>query len=692
MSAEPTDAERRAGAEAAREHDRPQPLDENDPPPVDRYCDLVLTGGVADGVIYPWAILEIARAYRFKNIGGTSVGAIAAALAAAAEYSRRRGHHSGFNEVLRKLPGKLAEKVDGNTRLYSLFQPERSTRRLFELFVGLFSPKSETRATSLIGRIVRRIANAAGTPGRIAHSVLRAYKARAFVGTLLGVAIAGLLAALWWLCFVTPKSDLTLASGLALVAGLAVPCALLGVLLLVGCGILRDAARLVGNNYGLCRGCRVEGRPDDQKALVEWLHEGIQGAARRRLDEPLTFSDLWKAPAGPIEGPMKPALPVKKPRSIDLRMITTNLTQGRPYQLPLEDDSEPVYFKVKELRPYFPKEVLKHLIRNSVSYRPGPFDPPRHPDHVKLRELPKGKLPILVAARLSLSFPILFSTVPLWAIDEVPVFDGENRKIGTTRAMRRCQFSDGGICSNFPIHMFDAAVPDWPTFGISLSQGRGGEKHRVWMPDFHHQGRDENRYGFDDGDKPPLRRLLGLFGAIGYSAKDWSDNTTMRMPGVRDRVVRVLLREGQGGLDLRLSHDEIRELAGLGTQAGRALVERFAASTPEPSRSWREHRWVRFNTFLVALRERVEGLSRAAEKADYSERMSDQIRESVRTTPLESGPDDPAPLSPLTQQQAGELAGLLGALATLEKSFADHSSAQPYEPLPTPTLHVRPPV
>ncbi|QJW85661.1 hypothetical protein HK414_27840 [Ramlibacter terrae] len=70
-------------------------------PPADRYCDLVLNGGVASGIVYPWAIVELARSFRFRRIGGNSVGAMAAALAAAAEYGRCNGNPNAF-EVLRQ--------------------------------------------------------------------------------------------------------------------------------------------------------------------------------------------------------------------------------------------------------------------------------------------------------------------------------------------------------------------------------------------------------------------------------------------------------------------------------------------------------------------------------------------------------------------------------------------------------------
>jgi hypothetical protein len=51
----------------------------------ERFCDLVMKGGFTSGVVYPLAACELARAFRLKNIGGTSAGAIAAAATAAAE-------------------------------------------------------------------------------------------------------------------------------------------------------------------------------------------------------------------------------------------------------------------------------------------------------------------------------------------------------------------------------------------------------------------------------------------------------------------------------------------------------------------------------------------------------------------------------------------------------------------------------
>src|SRR5687768_54569 len=73
-------------------------------------CDLVMKGGITSGIVYPFAILELGRKYRFRNIGGTSAGAIAAAFAAAAEYARQTGDGGGFIRFKTKcesLPGLM---------------------------------------------------------------------------------------------------------------------------------------------------------------------------------------------------------------------------------------------------------------------------------------------------------------------------------------------------------------------------------------------------------------------------------------------------------------------------------------------------------------------------------------------------------------------------------------------------------
>lgn len=69
-------------------------------PPEDRFCDLVMKGGITSGVVYPKAIELLSHQYRFKSIGGTSAGAIAAVVTAAAEYQRRcTDSRAGFDLI-----------------------------------------------------------------------------------------------------------------------------------------------------------------------------------------------------------------------------------------------------------------------------------------------------------------------------------------------------------------------------------------------------------------------------------------------------------------------------------------------------------------------------------------------------------------------------------------------------------------
>ena len=60
-----------------------------------RFCDVVMKGGITSGVVYPKAMVTLAKCFRLKYIGGTSAGAIAAAAAAAAEFATRTGSKQG---------------------------------------------------------------------------------------------------------------------------------------------------------------------------------------------------------------------------------------------------------------------------------------------------------------------------------------------------------------------------------------------------------------------------------------------------------------------------------------------------------------------------------------------------------------------------------------------------------------------
>src|SRR5262249_52928198 len=110
-----------AELEASRKERRTMAADFRHPT---QECDLVMKGGITSGVVYPPAILKLAQTYRFRAIGGTSAGAIAAAATAAAEFGRESA--TGGFERFAALSSQLGEEQF----LFNLLQPAEATRPL----------------------------------------------------------------------------------------------------------------------------------------------------------------------------------------------------------------------------------------------------------------------------------------------------------------------------------------------------------------------------------------------------------------------------------------------------------------------------------------------------------------------------------------------------------------------------------
>lgn len=659
----------------------PAPVDED--PPADRFCDLVLTGGVASGVVYPWAIVEVARAYRFRNIGGTSVGAMAAALAAAAEYGRRTGFESPF-EALRRIPAALGEVLpDGRTRMLSLFQANARGKRLVTLWGRLgrgcdeHERDQEKSGLALIWFY--------------AKETLRTFGLPAIGGALAGLAFA----CLPWLLGDASAATRPSASAFVLMLLGTLIGAVLGLLWAVWSDIRHG---LIANGYGLCTGATLEtpGPEGKRPGLSEWLHDGIQlSAGLKKKDRPLTFRDLWSAPAYP-GAPPRPCGPDEphSRRTINLQMITTNVTHGRPYRLPLEDATSRLYFKREELAQYFHEDILDALVDAARPYTPISLsDPPADARTAGFLELPGADLPVVVAARLSLSFPLLFSAIPLWAVDyEAP---------DAVRTLKRCQFTDGGASSNFPIHLFDAALPSWPTFGFWLDRkGSYRASQDVWFPERLDEGWGDEWDRFDplskaDGggasspedSKLHTKHFFGFIGAIVKSAVDWRDRTSFRLPHVRNRVARLKLGTGEGGLNIGMSRKQILLMAHrYGTVAGKEFVKRFEGQRESASQAWSEHRWVRLALLIEGLRERLSGLSGSTAWSAYTVPMDKAIDQAFRSDPIRgsagSKPD---------KEQAASLTFLLSELQRLE-GLLKAAPAQSVKLVPVPELRMRAPL
>lgn len=497
-----------------------------------RECDIVMKGGITSGIVYPLAVCELAKTYRFRSIGGASAGAIAATMAAAAECGRST---DSFNRLAR-LPEALGGTLTG------LFQPQAGTKPLFDVLLAAVSPADSVAQKvrrTLLTFIRRR-------PGWFVGGLLLLY-----VLAVPGLLITGGL-----------PDDAGAWGRLVLGAALLAPVAFVSGLLAALAGHVIGGLRgLGGNYYGLCVGS-AGGRADAGTGplhLTDWMAATLDDLAGVPPGTgPLTFRHLSERPDGPI----------------NLQVMTTNVTFGRPARFPFSEEASNlnVYmFCEKELIDFFPKPVYDHLIDK------GPVHPSWScPDHgCSLRRLPLPEdLPVVVATRISLSFPGLISAVPLFAVD----------RSGTVPGPVRCWFSDGGITSNFPIHFFDALCPSRPTFGITL---------RPYHADY--PTSDVYRPGPAATGRVPHVKATGTVGgflhAILDTMQNWSDDAQSALPGFRDRVVDLHLHDDEGGMNLAMPAKTIAVVAERGRQAAEALAE-F---------DWAQHRWTRYLTAMSEL-------------------------------------------------------------------------------------------
>jgi predicted acylesterase/phospholipase RssA len=513
-------------------------------------CDIVMKGGITSGVVYPHAATELARRYKFRRIGGTSAGAIAAAVVAAAEHNREGG---GFRTV-EELPGRLGKKGF----MLELFRPDRKTRPLFEALVGFMT----------LGKF------------RGALNLLRWFPLSLALPLLL--IPAGILVTVIW------KAPAAYAVAAVLVA-------IVGVIVGLVTEALRAIRTLGENDFGICH----LGPAGSGQSLTPWLHGLIQEAAGRGAGEPpLTFGDLWG-------GDPKIAGHDDADRAIDLQMVTTDLSRGRPMRLPVSlqrhrdalEEGGGLLFAEAEMERYFPPAVVRHLVDKGRD--PSPETAARlgavAPGTV-YRHFPVGAdMPVVVATRMSLSFPILITAVKLWELDygvdpEAP-------------PLKPVVFSDGGITSNFPIHFFDSPLPERPTFGLQLTSFEPGDK-----PDPHDPGHSVEGPPAVNDPPVPLRADIdstgGFLGAIKDAMQNWRDNTQAELPGYRERIVQIKMARDEGGMNLDMPPELITQLTARGAVAGERLATAFSGplgAPAVPTKQWDDHRFARYRVVMSVL-------------------------------------------------------------------------------------------
>lgn len=547
-------------------------------------CDVVMKGGITSGVIYPRAVCTLAQTYRLRSVGGSSAGAIAAAGAASAEYGRATG---GF-EHLAQLPLDITEQLPtGKSLLFGLFQPTRATYPLYRVFTANMAGRHRVWA--------------------VVRALLAGFWPWALGGGLLGAAL--LVASAF-------------GDGVPRIAGMAAGAivALVGIALGVLFGVLRALAGVASEGFGLCTGMPGAGA-DGADALTPWLHERFQQMAGLAEDDVLTFGMLAD-------------------RGIELRTMTTNLTRRQPMAMPWSNQE--YFFEPDEMRRLFPEKVVQWLIDHPPMRAAdgGELRPAEQRERDLLRAQAGTKrpwpvprdVPVLVATRMSLSFPLLITAVPLYAVDyslranreardaatawlgahpDRPVEDGVAAG-GVAPAFDRNWFSDGGICANLPVHFFDSPLPTRPTFAIDLE---------TFPPD-----RPKSQVEQENCELPinnnvgllrpwtPLRTAgaaaLGAFLLqVVDTARGWVDAAQLVMPGYRDRVVTIYHDKTEGGMNLSMPAPVVTGLAARGEAAGALLVDKFTGaptgedgSRKELGWGWNNQRWIRFRTATAGLR------------------------------------------------------------------------------------------
>lgn len=641
-------------------------------------CDLVMRGGITSGIVYPRAIAKLAETYRFRSIGGTSAGAIAAAATAAGALGVREGKDP-FQGRFKTLPEELAKEIDKKTVLERVFQPAKGLERLFAVLLAGLQRMS-------FGRKVASVLLA----------LCRHYRLYAALGA--AIVVIPLILATWGL-------GLGRAAFAGLLAFDVLPLVLFAVLG-AATGLLLDVLfRLPKNDFGICTGSGPTdpANPDTPQddagvaPLTDWLHELFQSVAGRTIKgAPVTFGDLWGTDDELAE------------RDIDLVLMTTNATRGVSHRFPfVESVWGPLYFNEEEFAKLFPPRVVECLVNPELTPEEKAKREEANDDKLVIppgfhRLPPARALPILLGARMSLSFPFLLSQVPLYS--------PQYRK--DTATLKRCLFSDGGLTSNFPIHFFDAPIPSRPTFGINLVPDTvtGGEKGEepelearrspaavakdpwlnVWMPTTNSTGIQDVALFREIASGPWA--VIDFFMMLFDTARNWGDTELSAMPGYRDRIVHVALADNEGGLNLSMPPETVRAIGERGECAGILLAARFAShpgkdpKTKKPIRlTWDNHRWIRYRTFMAAFELVGRKFGATWQRSDWPE--------SQRTyAELLEDPPSYKLTAPQQQFAAAATEELVDMVGSWTESF-DHPAprADGRSPRPKPILRVMPP-
>ena len=145
----------------------------------------------------------------------------------------------------------------------------------------------------------------------------------------------------------------------------AIKCLICGVVLVVAGAILMLVGWIVAvswrlyrlftveipaNRFGICSGLSTK---EDEPGFTDWLSTKIDAiAGLSSTGAPLTFGQLWAGKDGGGDS---------SNRDIDLRLITTCLSEGTPFEMPVE--ARRFFFDPAEWALLFPDYVMRSLTK-----------------------------------------------------------------------------------------------------------------------------------------------------------------------------------------------------------------------------------------------------------------------------------------------------------------------------------------
>jgi predicted acylesterase/phospholipase RssA len=627
-------------------------------------CDLVMKGGITSGIVYPPVLLKLKEKFRFRNIGGTSAGAIAAAGAAAAEYGRQCGaeikypNRSGFQglqNINEQLGSCLIQKDDISqeptssksnnsceiTFLQNLFQPTTENSALFKMVLEIFTElqkKNINQKNQNIGWIISLLRQIrllkipkTNKSNHFRNRTYNPFKRGSFLGIFASISISTLasLVIFFAVTLLGEKPGVITLTVIMLVLG--IPLSFIAYFIGgLGLSVIRlfqnfNEKVIKENNFGFCTGMNGVAQVSGEPALTQWLHtDVINNLADPDLKTPLTFGNL-------------------RSKDILLRMVTSNVSQNIPYILPFEN---PIFiFNEDEFRKLFPDAVVDFMKKHPS--RTDKILPARH------HFLPQSEnFPVVVATRMSLSFPVLFSAIPLYTIKA----SQRDLKL-EVGDLQLNWFSDGGISSNFPIHFFDGWIPSRPTFGINLGTWKDNNTQNQASSDIVesslvsslkksvplesltytnlqnfpvNQSDSTYKNSLNDGrvvlpeagDLPIVLQqelgdsLLSFLGAIFSTSQNYRDTMQSMLAGYRERIVEIKLNDTEGGLNLNMPPEVINVLKELGSTAGEQLC----------NFKFDHHQWVRLKTMMGLLESQLHQVATAVQnsKFNYQELLNSQ--------------------------------------------------------------------